>query len=86
MAEGRRETARAVERMPAIKPMADFIASIKATADGTKATVTASMKGNSALMGMFMPMMMLHAEGPMDPGPVEKRDDAVEVKTVPGPR
>ena len=89
MAEGRRETARTAERMPAIKPMADFIASIKAKADGTEVTVTASMKGNSALMGMFMPMMMLRdsrpAEAPIAPinhGP----DGAVEVKSAPGPR
>ena len=86
MAEGRRETAKHAERMPAIKPMADFIASIKAKADGTEVTVTASMKGSSALMGMFMPMMMLHAEGPVDHGPIEKHDDAVEVKPAPGPR
>jgi hypothetical protein len=67
MAEGRRETAKQAQRMPMIKPMADFIASIKAKADGTKVTVTASMKGNSALMGMFMPMMMMNVRSaPMD--------------------
>jgi len=91
MAEGRRETARAVERMPAIKPMADFIASIKAKADGTKVTVTASMKGSTALMGMFMPMMMMTGsravDGPVDHGPVEKEDGGpVPIAPQPAPR
>ena len=91
MAEGRRETARTAERMPMIKPMADFIASIKAKADGTKVTVTASMKGSSALMGMFMPMMMLTGsravDGPVDHGPVEKEDGGpVPIAPQPDPR
>ena len=80
MAKGRRETARTVERMPMIKPMADFIASIKAKADGTKVTVTASMKGSSALMGMFMPMMMLQERRPV------KRGGNIQPEDAPGPR
>ena len=78
MAEGRRETAKQAERMPMFKPMADFIASIKAVTDGPKVTVTAGMKGNAATMGIFIPMMTLkvRSSGPIDHGPVEQGDDA----------
>jgi len=91
MAEGRKETARAAQRMPMIKPMADFVASIKSARDGAKVTVTASMKGDSALIGMVMPWMMVGRsvapEGPMDPGPAAQDGDAdVEVKIAPAPR
>jgi len=54
--KGRAETAREAQRMPMVKPYADFIGSIKAKADGAQATVTASMKGNSGFL--MMPMMM----------------------------
>jgi len=56
MTKGRAETARQVKRMPMYKPMADFAASIKAKADGAKATATASRKGGSGFL--MMPIMM----------------------------
>ena len=46
MAEGRKETAEMAEHMPAFKPIVDFIATIKAVANGTNATATARLKGD----------------------------------------
>jgi hypothetical protein len=67
MAKARQELTKQVERMPMFKPMADFVKSIKTTADGTKVTVTASMKGGSPVMTMLMPMLSGRAERrPMD--------------------
>jgi hypothetical protein len=57
MAEGRQELTKQAQRMPMFKPMAEFVNSIKAKADGAKVTVTASMKGGSPVMGILMPMM-----------------------------
>jgi hypothetical protein len=59
MAEGRTETARAAKQMPMMKPMADFVKSIKAVTDGAEVTVTASMKGGSPFTSMLMPMLGL---------------------------
>ena len=87
MAEGRRETTREAERMPMLKPMADFVTSIKAKADGAKVTVTAGMKGDSAFMGMLMPMIGIRSSGRADPGPVEHDGhDHTDPQPVPGPR
>ena len=61
MAEGRRELTKQAQRMPMFKPMAEFVNSIKAVADGAKVTVTASMKGGSPIMGMLMPMIGMRA-------------------------
>ena len=57
MAKGREELARAAERMPMLKPMAEFIGSIKATAKGANATVTARLPGEPTML-MGMPAML----------------------------
>jgi hypothetical protein len=51
--EGRQELTKQAERMPMIKPIADLLNSVKTTTDGTKATVTASLKGGSPVMSIF---------------------------------
>ena len=89
MAEGRRETAKSAERMQMLKPIAEFVNSIKATADGPKVTVTASMKGNSPFMGMLIPMFGMRGVASS-----ERRGAAVEhehtkpadPQPAPGPR
>jgi len=62
MAEGREEIARQAERMPAMKPLADLLASIKGTAEGPNATVTAQFKGDvKRLLGMPFMLWMSHS-------------------------
>jgi len=83
MAKGREETANMVKMMPMMKPMADFIKSIKAVADGAKVTVTASMKGSSPITGMLLPMLgMGRAAAPVmvedGAAAVEQHDAPVE--------
>lgn len=69
MAEGRKELSKQAERMPMFKPMAEFVKSIKAVSDGTKVTVTASMKGGSPIMSMIIPMFGFRASsGPVMEG------------------
>ena len=46
MAKGSEEVSREAQRMPPLKLLADLLASIKAQADGTKATATAQLKGD----------------------------------------
>jgi len=60
VAEARRETDRMVERMPAIKPLADFLGTIKVAADAAGATVIARLAGDpKSLLGI--PAMMWSA-------------------------
>jgi hypothetical protein len=55
--EGRQELAREAERMPALKPIADFLASIKISQEGKTATATAQIKGGASMA--LLPMMFM---------------------------
>jgi hypothetical protein len=82
MAEGREEMARQVERMPALKPVADLLASIKAKAEGTNATATARLKGDvKRLLGMPF-LMWAHVR--MEPPEMGELEAAPPV-VVPAP-
>jgi hypothetical protein len=60
VAQLQQEAPKMAERMPPLKPMADFAESIKTEAAGNQATLTASFKGDTtALLGL--PMVMFGA-------------------------
>jgi hypothetical protein len=83
MAEGRAQLTKQAERMPMFKPMAEFVNSIKAVADGKTATVTASMKGGSPFTSMLMsimPMVGMRSSSTVDVQEVDAPQEA------PGPR
>lgn len=61
LAEGKQELAREVGRMPMLKPIADFMDSIKIAADGANATASAQYKG-SLIKAAFTPVLMFQRE------------------------
>ena len=71
LAKGREEIAKAATQMPALKPFADLVASIKTKTDGAKVTVTATVKGASPLSVLPLWFMGAQAGGP---GPSERRE------------
>jgi hypothetical protein len=87
MAEGCEEMARVAEKMPAMKPITEFIGSIKAVVDGTNATLTARLKGDmKTLLGM--PLMMFSHSSEAREVAVEaiKREQRKAPEEVPAPR
>jgi hypothetical protein len=91
MGEARQEIAPAIKQMPAMKPLGDFVKSIKAVTDGTEVTVTASMKGGSPITSMLIPMVGLRAsDGPAPAhnhaGHDHADHDHAEAKPAPVPK
>ena len=58
LAKARKELAREAQRMPAIKPIADFIQSIQIKQTPQEVTATAQLKGDSPTGLMLMPWLM----------------------------
>jgi len=89
LAEGRQEMNRAAARMPPMKPIADFIASIKVVEDGRQVRATAQLKADSP-MGLMMPMLMfttgLAPAPPAAPPPRAVRVKLKPVQVRPAPK
>ncbi|MBM4034729.1 MAG: hypothetical protein FJ291_23540 [Planctomycetes bacterium] len=77
--EGREEMAKVAGQMPMLQPAVDFLGSVKAKADGAKATVTASLKGASLVVAMpfwlFTTALGRAAAPEHREGPAPKADD-----------
>ncbi len=59
MAEGHKEIAGGAEEVPFLKPMADFVGSLKATSDGAAAVATGQLKGApSSMLAAFVWFLM----------------------------
>ena len=84
MAEGREELARAAERMPPLKPVADFLGSIKAAAKGADATVTGRLVGGpKTLLGM--PALLRLSVGRAQAEALKEAQGAVRPVPAPAP-
>jgi hypothetical protein len=65
--KARQEVSREAERMAFLKPIADFLASIKTQQEGSAVTVTAQLKGAASMT--LLPMMLLGRAGAAPPPP-----------------
>jgi len=69
------EVKREMARMAALKPVSEFLDSVKLTAEGSRLTSTATLKGTSAIL--MLPMMLFTARAaPAQPAPVPQKRDA----------
>lgn len=82
MAEGREELARQAERMPMLKPIAEFLGSIKAAAKGANATVTARLPGEPMTL-LITPAMFWFSHSVPTERALEEAQ--VEMRPVPAP-
>ena len=77
MAEGHEALSSMAEDMPALKPIAEFLGGVKATAKGANATVTARLAGKPMTL-LGMPASLLHSVGTV-------RIEVAEEVIVPAP-
>jgi len=82
--EGLAEIRQEAERMPFLKPIVEFMESIRIETVGAKATLTARLKGQGAVPMLLMPMFLFSARSAPAP-PAQLKEAPVQVAPAPRP-